>query len=141
MQDIEKEFKPTSWAVDNKVTIYVATIIICLAGILTYLKLPKENFPEVVFPQIYVATIYPGSAPADIENLITKEIEKEVKSISGIRKVTSNSVQDFSNVIIEFDPDVTIEEAKQEVKDAVDRARQNLPTDLENDPEVMEIDI
>lgn len=69
MQDIEKEFKPTSWAVDNKVTIYVATIIICLAGILTYLKLPKENFPEVVFPQIYVATIYPGSAPADIENL------------------------------------------------------------------------
>lgn len=141
MQDIEKEFKPTSWAVDNKVTIYVATVIICLAGILTYMKLPKENFPEVVFPQIYVATIYPGAAPADIENLITKEIEKEVKSISGIRKVTSNSVQDFSNVIIEFDPDVTIDEAKQEVKDAVDRARQNLPTDLENDPEVMEIDI
>jgi multidrug efflux pump subunit AcrB len=141
MQDIEKEFKPTSWAVDNKVTIYVATVIICLAGIITYLRLPKENFPEVVFPQIYVATVYPGSAPADVENLITKEIEKEVKSISGIRKVTSNSVQDFSNVIIEFDPDVTIDEAKQEVKDAVDRARQNLPSDLENDPEVMEIDI
>ncbi|HEX7014456.1 MAG TPA: efflux RND transporter permease subunit [Cyclobacteriaceae bacterium] len=141
MQDIEKEFKPTSWAVDNKVTIYAATVIICLAGILTYMRLPKENFPEVVFPQIYVATVYPGSAPTDVENLITKEIEKEVKSISGIRKVTSNSVQDFSNVIIEFDPDITIDEAKQEVKDAVDRARQNLPTDLENDPEVMEIDI
>ncbi len=141
MKDIEKEFKPTSWAVDNKVTIYVATVIICLAGILTYMRLPKENFPEVVFPQIYVATIYPGSAPADIENLITKEIEKEVKSINGVKKVTSNSVQDFSNVIIEFDPKITIEEAKQEVKDAVDRARQNLPTDLENDPEVMEIDI
>ena len=141
MQDIEKEFKPTSWSVDNKVTIYVATVIICLAGIMTYLRLPKENFPEVVFPQIYVATIYPGSAPADVENLISKELEKEIKSISGIRKVTSNSVQDFSNVIIEFEPDVTIDEAKQEVKDAVDRARQNLPTDLENDPEVMEIDI
>src|SRR5690606_8452316 len=141
MQDTEKEFKPTSWAVDNKVTIYVATVIVCLAGIMTYLRLPKENFPEVVFPQIYVATVYPGSAPADVENLISKEIEKEIKSISGIRKVTSNSVQDFSNVIIEFEPDITIDEAKQEVKDAVDRARQNLPTDLENDPEVMEIDI
>jgi multidrug efflux pump len=141
MKDIEKEFKPTSWAVDNKVTIYVATIIVCLAGLITYLRLPKENFPEVVFPQIYVATVYPGSAPADIENLITKEIEKEVKSINGVKKVTSNSVQDFSNVIIEFDPKITIDEAKQEVKDAVDRARQNLPTDLENDPEVMEIDI
>lgn len=141
MQDVEKEFKPTSWSVDNRVTIYVATVIVCLAGIMTYLRLPKENFPEVVFPQIYVATVYPGSAPADVENLISKEIEKEIKSISGIRKVTSNSVQDFSNVIIEFEPDITIDEAKQEVKDAVDRARQNLPTDLENDPEVMEIDI
>lgn len=141
MQDIEKEFKPTSWSIDNKVSIYVATIIICLAGIMTYTSLPKENFPEVVFPQIYVATVYPGAAPTDIENLITKEIEKEVKSISGVKKITSNSVQDFSNVIIEFEPNVSIDEAKTEVKDAVDRAKQNLPSDLDNDPTVMEIDI
>lgn len=141
MQDIEKEFKPTSWAIDNKVSIYVATVIICLAGIMTYIGLPKENFPEVVFPQIYVATVYPGAAPEDIENLITKEIEKEVKSISGIKKVSSNSVQDFSNIIIEFEPDVAIEKAKQEVKDAVDRAKNDLPSDLDNDPQVVEIDI
>lgn len=141
MQDSEKEFKPTSWSIDNKITIYVATIFVCLAGIITYTRLPKENFPEVVFPQIYVSTIYPGAAPSDIENLISKEIEKEVKSISGIRKVTSNSIQDYSNVIIEFEPDVTIDKAKQEVKDAVDKAKQNLPTDLLEDPQVMEIDI
>ena len=141
MQDIEKEFKPTSWAIDNKVSIYVATIIICLAGIMTYINLPKENFPEVVFPQIFVATVYPGAAPEDIENLITKEIEKEVKSISGIKKVSSNSVQDFSNIIIEFEPDIAIEKAKQEVKDAVDRAKNDLPTDLDNDPQIVEIDI
>ena len=141
MQDIEKEFKPTSWAIDNKVSIYVATIIICLAGIMTYINLPKENFPEVVFPQIFVATVYPGAAPEDIENLITKEIDKEVKSISGIKKVSSNSVQDFSNIIIEFEPDIAIEKAKQEVKDAVDRAKNDLPTDLDNDPQIVEIDI
>lgn len=141
MQDIEKEFKPTSWAIDNKVSIYVATIIICLAGMMTYINLPKENFPEVVFPQIYVATVYPGAAPEDIENLITKEIEKEVKSISGIKKVSSNSVQDFSNIIIEFEPDIAIEKAKQEVKDAVDRAKNDLPSDLDNEPQVVEIDI
>lgn len=141
MQDIEKEFKPTSWAIDNKVSIYVATVIICLAGMMTYINLPKENFPEVVFPQIYVATVYPGAAPEDIENLITKEIEKEVKSISGIKKISSNSVQDFSNIIIEFEPDIAIEKAKQEVKDAVDRARNDLPSDLDNDPQVVEIDI
>lgn len=141
MQDIEKEFKPTSWAIDNKVSIYVATVIICLAGILTYIGLPKENFPEVVFPQIFVATIYPGASPSDIENLITKEIEKEVKSISGVKKVRSNSVQSFSNVIIEFETDIDVDKAKQEVKDAVDRAKPNLPSDLKEDPQVIEIDI
>lgn len=141
MQDTEKEFKPTSWSIDNKVSIYVATIIICLAGIMTYNSLPKENFPEVVFPQIYVATLYPGAAPEDVENLISKEIEKEVKSIAGVKKITSNSVQDFSNVIIEFQTDVEVKEAKREVQEAVDRAKQELPTDLEDDPQVVDIDI
>jgi multidrug efflux pump len=141
MKDIEKEFGPTSWAIDNKVSIYVGTIIICLAGIMTYIGLPKENFPEVVFPQIYVATIYPGASPSDIENLISKEIEKEVKSISGVKKVKSNSVQSFSNVIIEFETDIDVDKAKQEVSDAVDRAKPKLPSDLKEDPQVIEIDI
>ncbi len=140
MQDVNKEFKPTSWSIDNKVSVYVATVIISLAGIMSYLGMPKEQFPEVVFPQIFVATFYPGP-PEDIENLITKELEKQVKSISGIKKVTSSSVQDFSSVIVEFQTDVEIERAKQDVKDAVDRAKQELPTDLENDPQIIEVDI
>ncbi|MBY0433146.1 MAG: efflux RND transporter permease subunit, partial [Cyclobacteriaceae bacterium] len=141
MQDIEKEFKPTSWAIDNKVSIYVATAIICLAGILTYISLPKENFPEVVFPQIFVTTIYPGASPSDIENLISKEIEKEVKSISGVKKIKSSSVQSFSSVIVEFETDIEVDKAKQDVKDAVDRAKPNLPSDLKEDPQVIDIDI
>lgn len=141
MQDIEKEFKPTSWAIDNKVAIYVAVAIISLAGIFTYISLPKENFPEVVFPQIFVTTLYPGAAPKDIENLITKHIEKQVKSISGVKKVTSNSVQDFSSVLIEFQTDVDVAEAKREVKDAVDKALPDLPTDLKDDPTVTDVDI
>lgn len=140
MQDSEKEFKPTSWAIDNKVSIYVATVIICVLGIVTYISLPKENFPEVVFPQIYVATPY-NAPPKDIENLITKQIEKEVKSIEGVKKVTSNSLQNFSNVIIEFDADVDVDIAKREVQDAVDKAKPDLPSDLEQDPEVIDIDI
>src|SRR5688572_19913009 len=141
MQDTEKEFGPTSWAIDNKVAIYVATAIICLMGIVTYITLPKENFPEVIFPQIYVATPYPGASPTDIENLITKHIEKQVKSISGVKKITSNSIQNFSNVIIEFETDVDVDEAKREVSDAVDRAKPDLPSTLPDDPMVMEIDI
>lgn len=140
MQDLNKEFKPTSWSIDNKVSIYIATIFICLFGVITYVSLPKEQFPEVVFPQIYIATIYAG-APSDVENLITKQIEKQVKSISGIKKVTSNSIQNFSNVIIEFQTDVSIDKAKQDVKDAVDRAKPDLPSDLEDDPQVIDIDI
>jgi len=141
MQDIEKEFKPTSWAIDNKVAIYVAVFIISVAGIVTYMGLPKENFPEVVFPQIYVATPYPGASPKDVENLISKHIEKQVKSISGVKKISSNSVQDFSNVIIEFQTDVDVAEAKREVKDAVDRAKPDLPSDLPDDPIVQDVDI
>ena len=140
MQDLNKEFKPTSWAIDNKVSIYVATVIICLAGIMVYRGLPKENFPEVVFPQIYVATVY-NAPPKDIENLITKQIEKQVKSLSGVKKVTSNSLQNFSNVIIEFQTDIDVADAKREVQNAVDKAKPDLPTDLENEPEVIDIDI
>ena len=140
MQDSNKEFKPTSWAIDNKVSIYVATAIISLMGIFTYMSLPKENFPEVVFPQIYVATQY-NAPPKDIENLISKQIEKEVKTLAGVKKVTSNSLQNFSNVIIEFDTDIDVSEAKREVQDAVDKAKPDLPTDLENDPQVIDIDI
>jgi multidrug efflux pump len=141
MQDIEKEFKPTSWAIDNKISIYVATVFISLMGIVSYIMLPKENFPEVVFPQIYVATIYQGASPTDIENLISKQLEKQMKSISGVKKITSNSIQNFSNVIVEFDTDVDVDKAKQDVKDAVDRAKADLPSDLQEDPQVREIDI
>lgn len=140
MQDIEKEFKPTSWAIDNKISIYVATVLICLAGILTYNSLPKESFPEVVFPQIYVLTMYQGAPPTDVENLITKEIEKEIKSINGVKEIVSNSVQNVSSIIIEFETDIDVTEAKRDVQDAVNRAKTELPT-LEKDPEVFEIDI
>lgn len=141
MQDIEKEFKPTSWAIDNKVSIYVATFLVCLMGIFTYIALPKENFPEVVFPQIIVATGIPGAAPADVENLVTKHIEKQVKSIAGVKKISSNSIQNFSNIIIEFEADIDVDEAKREVSDAVDRAKQDLPNNLPDEPVVQEIDI
>ncbi len=75
MKDVFKEFKPTSWAIDNKTSIYVITAILAIAGLMSYFSLPKEQFPEVVFPQIYVSTIYPGTSPTDMENLVTKHLE------------------------------------------------------------------
>ena len=134
-----KEFKPTSWSIDNKTSIYILTLFITFAGIFSYNKLPKERFPDIVIPTIFVQTIYPGSSPKDIENLITKPIEKKIKSISGVKKLKSQSIQDFSIITVEFDTDVKVDQAKKKVKDEVDKAKSELPTDLKTDPTVMEV--
>ena len=135
-----KEFKPSSWAIDNKTTIYLLTIFITLAGIVSYQNIPKEQFPDIVIPTIYVSTVYPGTSPTDIENLVTKPLEKQMKSIAGVKKITSNSIQDFSNVIVEFNTNVDVPIAKQKVKDAVDKAKKDLPNNLPADPNVVEVE-
>src|SRR5688572_28944091 len=139
MKDINKEFKPSTWAINNRTAIFVLTIIITFAGMSTYNSLPKESFPEIVLPKIFISTIYPGTSPENMENLVTKPIEKQMKSIAGVKKITSNSYQDYSNVIVEFNTDVKIPIAKQKVKDAVDKAKADLPTDLPQEPNVIDI--
>lgn len=144
MKDLEKEFKPTSWAIDNKVSIYVATIIVALAGILSYNALPKEQFPEVVFPQFYISTTYFGTSPEDMETLVTKPLEKKLKTISGVKKISSSSVQDYSAINIEFDAGEDIEAARQQVREKVDEAKPDLPTNLATDgqePQIIKIDV
>jgi multidrug efflux pump subunit AcrB len=137
-----KEFKPTSWSIDNKTSIYVLAFIITIFGLISYNNIPKEQFPEIVIPTLLVQTVYPGTSPADIENLVTKPLEKQLKSITGVKKITSNSVQDFSNIAIEFRTDVNKEEAKQRVKDKVDKAKKDLPmNDIKQGPDVIEIDL
>lgn len=141
MKDTFKEFKLSSWAIDNRTAVYLMTVLITLIGFSTYMSLPKEQFPEIKLPQIYVQTVYPGTSPENMENLVTKPIEKEVKNLTGVKKVTSNSFQDFSVVIVEFNTDVKVDKAKQDVKDAVDKARVDLPQNLPNEPEVKDIDL
>jgi multidrug efflux pump len=141
MLDKIKEFKPSSWAINNKTSIYIMTIIITLAGLMSYNGLPKEQFPEVVFPQIIISTVQAGTSPKDMENIVTKHIEKSVKSISGVKKVTSSSLQNVSLVTVEFNTDVQIPIAKQRVKDQVDKIRKELPQVLTSEPTVVEIDV
>ncbi len=141
MKDVFKEFKPSSWAIDNRTAVYIITIIITLTGLMAYLGLPKEQFPEIKIPQIIVQTVYPGTSPENMENLVTKPIEKQVKNLTGVKKVTSNSFQDYSVVIVEFNTDIKIPKAKQDVKDGVDKAKQDLPKNLPYQPEVKDIDL
>lgn len=137
----EKRFKISDFAVDNKMTVYILTFILVMVGVASYRSTPKEKFPEVVFPFYSVTTIYPGTSPADIENLITRPIEKEIKSINGIKNLNSKSLQDFSLIFIEFDTGADNQKAYTDVKEAVDKAKSELPTGILNDPEVTRIDV
>jgi len=141
MKDLEKEFKPSSWSIDNKTSIYILTIIITLAGLFSYIGLPKEQFPEVKFPSILITTIYPGTSPKDMEQLVTKPLEKQLKTITGVKKIKSNSVQDFAIVNVEFNTDQNVDLALQRVKDAVDKAKKDLPDNMPDDPRVTDIDV
>lgn len=139
MKATGKSFWGSNWAINNRMAVYIITALITLAGIWSYNTLPKENFPDIVIPTVYVATVNPGTSPGDMENLVTKPIEKEIKAISGVKKFTSNSLQDFSTVIVEFNAGIDVAQAKQKVKDAVDKARAELPNDLPRDPDVFEV--
>jgi len=135
-----KEFKPTSWAIDNRTTIYLLTVFITFAGIVSYRNIPKEQFPDIVIPTIYVQTVYPGAAPKDIETLVTKPIEKQIKSISGVRKLTSQSLENVSVIMVEFNTDTDVPIAKQKVQDQVDKAKPDLPNDPNLKQTVMEVE-
>jgi multidrug efflux pump subunit AcrB len=141
MQDIEKEFGPTSWSINNKTSIYIITLMLTIAGIFAYIKLGKEKFPDIVIPRIIVATVYPGTSPTDIENLVTRQLEKEIKGVNGVKKINSTSNQDYCIVDVEFNSGVDVQYAKQLIKDAVDKARTELPNDLPTDPTVQEVNI
>lgn len=134
-----KEFKVSSWAIDNKISIYILTFFISILGITSYNSLPKESFPEIVVPTIYINTVYVGNSPTNIENLVTQPIEKQLKGIAGVKKLNSTSLQDVSVIMVEFNTSTNVPEAKQKVKDAVDKAATDLPKDLTRQPNVIEV--
>jgi len=140
MDNVRREFKPASFALNNSTSILIIVLLIVMMGVFAYSSMPRESFPEIVQPTIYVGTIYPGNSAVDIENLISRPIEKELNTITGIKNLTSTSVQDYSTIIVEFNPDNDVKEVLQEVKDAVDKAKSELPSDLDTDPDVFELD-
>lgn len=139
-QIVDRDFGLTTLSLKNKNTVFFLLFLIVVLGIGAYINLPKDSYPEVEQPMVYVGTPYPGNSPIDIENLITRPLEKEINDISDLEKIQSTSVQDHSTIIVEFEADVDIEDALRKVKDAVDKAKPELPTDLDQDPNVFEMD-
>lgn len=138
-ENTTRTFFLTNISLSNRISVLILTLLLTLGGVYAYISIPKESFPEIVIPTIYVGTVYPGNSPVDMENLITRPIEKELQGITGVKEISSNSIQDYSTIVIEFTPDVDIPKALQDVKDAVDRAKSELPDDLDQDPTVSDI--
>jgi multidrug efflux pump len=140
-KEVIREFKLSSWALRNKNTVFLMVILLLMFGFYSYRSLPKELFPDLVWPTIFVQTMYPGNPPLDIENLITRPLEKEIESVKGVKVIKSTSTQDVSAIFVEFNTDVNLEDALQEVKDAVDKAKSELPDNLLTDPMVIDLDL
>ncbi len=120
-KQVDKEFGLSSWAIGNKTTIYVLITLIFILGISAFISMPRENFPEIRETKIYISSIYPGNTAEDIEKLITDPLEDKLKTVSNVVKVTSTSQEDYSMVIVEFDEKISVDQAKQKVKDEIDQ--------------------
>ncbi|MDH3648363.1 MAG: efflux RND transporter permease subunit [Saprospiraceae bacterium] len=136
-----RQFGLTSLAVDNGTSVFILTLMILIFGLQSYNRMPKEQFPEAVFPTIFVNTPYFGNSAPDIENLITRPLEKEIQSVNGLKTLQSTSMQDYSVITAEFDTEMEIDEVMRKVKDAVDLAKSELPTDLDQEPLVLEVNL
>ena len=119
-KNADKEFALSSWAIENKTTIYVLIGVFFILGLSAYFGMPRESFPEVKETKIFISTLYPGNTSEDIERLITDPIEEEIKNVSNVSEITSTSQEDYSIITVEFDEHITVEAAKQKVKDEVD---------------------
>ncbi|MEN8250162.1 MAG: efflux RND transporter permease subunit [Bacteroidota bacterium] len=138
---IDKSFGLTRLALNNSTSVLFLTFLIIVMGVTTYISLPKENFPEINIPTIYIGVVHPGNSPSDIENLITRPIEKHLNTISSVDNIKSTSIQDYSTIVVEFTAETEVEDCLSKVKDAVDKAKPELPSDLPQEPNIFEIDV
>ena len=117
---VNKEFPLSTWAINNSTTIYVLIVLLLFLGIKAFYSMPRENFPEVNETKIYISSVYPGNTAEDVEKLITDPLEDKLKTVSNVVDITSTSQEDFSMVVVEFNESITVDQAKQKVKDEID---------------------
>ncbi|WP_310381745.1 efflux RND transporter permease subunit [Flavobacterium sp.] len=146
MSHQNKEFGISSWAVDNRVTVYIFALLIVVTGLIAYVNMPREDFPEIIENKVYISSVFPGNSAEDVEKLIIKPLEKEIKNISGVEKVTASSFQDYGMIVAEFSDKVSIEDAKVKIKDKVDNVKAdtdwpNLDNGSKVEPSVFELNI
>ena len=127
-------------AIKNKATVVVLTMLIVMAGVYSYSVLPREAEPDVPVPLVIITTAYEGVSPQDIETSVTIKIENELSGLKGMKEIRSSSSEGMSSVLVEFLPNIQIEDAKLYVRDRVDLAKPELPAAAE-EPAIKEINI
>lgn len=126
-------------AVRKSTSVVVFAIIIIVFGVYCYSVLPRESDPDITIPNVFVSTSYRGVSPSDMETSVTIPLEKKLKGLEGVKKIQSVSSEGLSSINIEFITGTDIDQVLQDVKDKVDEAKNELPTDLEDDPTVFEV--
>lgn len=127
-----------SWLVHHRATVLLGVICIVVFGFTTYAALPREAAPDVKIPVVMVTVPYIGVSPSDIESLVTIPLENELASLKDLKKMSSTSAEGASIVMLEFVPEVVIEDVIQRVRDRVSRVKSELPPEAE-EPDIREI--
>ncbi|MGA1795234.1 MAG: efflux RND transporter permease subunit [bacterium] len=126
-------------AIRQRISVMVLTSIVIAWGLYSYFALPREAAPDITIPNVFVSASYRGVSPADIEKSITIPIEKKLKGLENVKKIQSVSSEGLSSINIEFVTGTDIDDVLQKVRDKVDEADSELPTDLEEEPSVFEV--
>ncbi|HDZ21791.1 hypothetical protein LCGC14_0368740 [marine sediment metagenome] len=122
----------TDLAVNNRTTVGVLVMLIVVAGVMSYVQLPREAFPEIEQPITQITTTYEGASPEEIEELVTIKIENKLSGLKGLKKIHSISREGVSQITVEFLPSVDIDNALQRVRDKVELAKgDDFPVDAD----------
>ncbi|MBE9510410.1 MAG: efflux RND transporter permease subunit [Bacteroidetes bacterium] len=130
--------KITNISLKFKTSVFVLLTILCISGLVSYAGLAVESFPSIEQPFVIVAVPYTGVSPEDMETLVANPLEKKIKEITKIKKITSASLEGYTNITIEFESDIEVDDAVRKVREKVDQAKPDLPDDIE-EPIVQEI--
>lgn len=131
--------KLTNVSISRSITIFALMVIVTLMGASSYMRLPREASPDVKIPFVMVYAPYYGTSPFDMENLVTRKLEKQLTSIPDLEEMTSSSSEGVTTIVLEFSTDADMTDVLQKTRDAVELAKPELPQDVRDDLLVYEL--
>lgn len=125
-------------AVEKPISTLMVFVAVIVIGVYSYIKLPIDQYPKMDPPYITVMATYPGANATDIEQNVTKQLEDQLNSVDDLKEMTSTSYENLGVVTLEFEWGINLDNASNDVRDAVDKAMNNLPDDIDR-PTIMRI--